>query len=110
MTDALDLFTPTERPMHRRGDHATSVEAGERVRTVLSDLQRDVYIAIAAAGAAGLTDRELELLPQFAHLAPSTCRKRRSELLFATPPRIRAVRDDAGKVLTRNGLTVWVAL
>jgi hypothetical protein len=71
------------------------------VITDVTALHQAVLAALDAAGARGLTDRELEQLPQFAHYGPSTIRKRRSELY-------------QGGILThrgtRDGLMVWVRL
>jgi len=98
-TADLPLFAPP--PMVRRGDHDTSHEAAARVLPKLTALHQAVLAALDAAGARGLTDRELEQLPQFAHYGPSTIRKRRSELY-------------QGGILThrgtRDGLMVWVRL
>lgn len=77
-----------------RGDSPlTSQAAAVRVLPKLSALQAEVL-----AVADGRTDREIERLPRFAAYAPSTVRKRRSELL--QQGRIRADGD-------RDGLTVW---
>ena len=89
----LPLFAAT-----RAVDPSTSRDAARRVTRRLGDLHRAVVAAIAAAGRDGLTDRELERLPQFAGLAPSTARKRRSEAFQA------GLLIDAGR---RDGLTVW---
>lgn len=86
--------------MTRATDPDTSVEAAGRVRPLLSTLQAQVYHAIAAAGLDGLTDRELERLPEFSNRAPSTVRKRRSELYQANLLEPNGVRDR---------LTVWTA-
>lgn len=86
-------------PMVRRRDRGTSRDAAARVRPVLSPLRLAVLDAIRAAGTAGLTDRELELLAQFQDRGPSTVRKRRSELYQLGYVREAGVRDR---------LTVWV--
>lgn len=86
--------------MTRARDRQTSKDAAERVRPHLSQLQTAVLNALMAHGAAGLTDKELERLPLFQDLAPSTVRKRRSELLQLGRVREAGVRDR---------LTVWVA-
>jgi hypothetical protein len=108
----LDLFDAPAvyPPMTRAGDHATSKAAAQKVAKGLSELESAVLAAIAAAGATGLTDREMEVLPQFAHLAPSTARRRRTSLLYADPPRVRALRRPDGTIISRDGLTVWVAV
>lgn len=84
----------------RRTDGPTCRDAARRVTPRISPLQLAVVDAVQAAGAAGLTDRELERLPHFAQYGPSTVRKRRSEALqlgYLIP---------AG---TRERLTVWIA-
>lgn len=85
-------------PMVRRRDRKTCRVAADRVRPVLSPLRLAVLDAITAAGDAGLTDKELERLPQFAALGFSTARKRRSELYQLGYLREAGVRDR---------LTVW---
>lgn len=96
MTD-LPLFSPP--PMVRENDAPTSLDAAARMRPKVNALHEQVLSALAAAGAEGLNDRQLEQLPQFAHYGPSTIRKRRSELY------------QLGYVThfgTRDGLMVWV--
>lgn len=83
----------------RASDRATCRTAARRAARNLGTLHQNVLAAFTRAGDAGLTDRELEQLPEFRDLAPSTARKRRSELFQMG----RLV--DFGK---RNGLTVWV--
>lgn len=92
--------------VRRRGDHATSHEAADRLAGRLSELHRLTLAAFSAAGPRGLTDRELEDLPQFAKFGPSTLRKRRSELYRAG--RLVTVPGTDQKPLVRDGLTVWV--
>lgn len=86
-------------PLHRAGDPLTSREAAARIAPKLSTLQQLVLTAVAGAGKRGATGRELEQLPAFAACAPSTVRKRLSEL--AHQGRL----TDAGR---RDGLTVYV--
>lgn len=84
----------------RHVDPATSHAAAARVRPTLSQTQALVLAAIAGAGTRGLTDTELEALPQFGAFRLTTARKRRTELArqgFVMP---------AG---TRDRMTVWVA-
>lgn len=100
MATVASLLRGVTSRMTRATDPATSEDAAQRVRPLLSTLQAQVYHAIAAAGMDGLTDRELERLPIFAARAPSTVRKRRSELLQAQLLEPNGVRDR---------LTVWVA-
>jgi len=100
LTD-LPLFqTPVvAKRMARARDRQTAKDAAGRVLPHLSPLQQAVLQALTAAGADGLTDRELERLAGFQHLAPSTVRKRRSELFQLGKVREAGVRDR---------LTVWV--
>lgn len=96
----LPLFAaPPVPPMHRRRDPATSREAAAKIGRKLSALHEQVLDALASAGARGLTGRELETLPQFVALAPSSARKRLSELHHMG--RI----TDAGR---RDGMTVYI--
>lgn len=86
--------------MVRKSDGATSKSAADRIKPILTPLRHAVLMAICQAGEDGLTDRELERLPQFADRGPSTVRKRRSELF-----QLGLVRE-AG---ARNRLTIWVS-
>lgn len=97
MTD-LDLFdTGHVRRMTHHNAMRTEVDAAQRILKVCGRLHSEVMGAFIAHGP--MTDKELERLPQFAHLSPSTARKRRSELY------------QAGKLIAtderREGLTVW---
>lgn len=85
--------------MVRKSDGATSKSAADRIKPVLTPLRFAVLMAIREAGEFGLTDRELEQLPQFADRGPSTVRKRRSELFQM------GLVQQAG---ARNRLTVWI--
>ena len=96
-TADLPLFAAP--PMVHTIEHATSREAASRVLPKVHALHRDVLAAIEAAGDDGLTDRELEQLPQFARYGPSTIRKRRSELY-----QLGYLTHNS----TRHGLMVWV--
>lgn len=98
LTDLPLFAAPPAPPMHRRRDPATSREAAAKVARKLSALHEQVLEALASAGACGLNGRELETLPQFLGCAPSTIRKRASEL-----HQMGRVRD-AGR---RDGLTVY---
>lgn len=84
--------------MVRTDDPATSVVAAETVLPKLNRLRTRVLTLIAEAGPDGLTDRELERLPEFAAYAYSTVRKRRTELYQA------GYLVEAG---VRDRLTVW---
>lgn len=97
ITADLPLFAVP--PMHRRTDPETSRDAAARIARRLSPLHQQVLTAVAAAGGQGATGRELEQLPCFADCAPSTIRKRASELHHA------GRLQDAGR---RDGLTVYV--
>lgn len=93
----LPLFSRP--PMTRENDGKTSTDAAARILPKVNALHEQVLSALAAAGAEGLNDRQLEQLPQFAQYGPSTIRKRRSELY------------QLGYVThcgTRDGLMVWV--
>ena len=89
------LSVPTQAivGMVRGESPVTSQAAAVRVLPKLSQLQAEVL-----AVADGRTDREIERMDVFARYAPSTVRKRRSELL--QPGRIRSDGD-------RDGLTIW---
>lgn len=87
------------RRMVRVRDLRTCYQAADDVIPLLNELQMGVLRAISDAGARGLTDRELEQLPVFAGRAPSTVRKRRSELYQAGLLLVVGVRDK---------MTVWV--
>ena len=110
---APDTGTPQG---YRATDPQTSRDAAARIEPKLSDLQADVLAALKSAGDRGMTDRELERLPWFADRAPSTIRKRRSDLYHwknadgESAPKVNAKTDAAGNVVTRDGLTVWVAV
>lgn len=93
MVADLPLFAPV--PMVRARDHRTSRDAADRLRPKLSNLRLDIYTTIRDAGPYGLTAKELERLPQYAALAPSTARKRISELLAAGHLTAIGVRDGA---------------
>lgn len=66
-------------PLHRTPDMAGSISAAAIVQPRLSDLQARVLAAICAAGRP-ITALELEEQYEFVPLAPSTVRKRVSEL------------------------------
>lgn len=66
-------------PLHRTPDMQGSLFAAEIIRTDLSDLQRRVLAAIRAHQRP-ITALELEQQYEFQPLAPSTVRKRVSEL------------------------------
>jgi hypothetical protein len=84
------------RDMVHAGGLATEREAAAKVLRHCSRLHELVLQAFRDRGS--MNDRELERLPQFVDLAPSTARKRRSELFQAG----RLIAD--GK---RDGLTLW---
>jgi len=66
------------RRMVRRDDAETAIAAAARVQGRLSELQRRVHAEIERLG--GATGEEVEQLPQFAALAPSTVRRRITDL------------------------------
>lgn len=70
------------RRMVRRDGRDTEIAAAAKVQRGLSALQQRVLQAFVELGGSA-TDEQLEQRPQFADLAPSTVRKRRSELLAA---------------------------
>lgn len=65
-------------PLTRTPDHATAKKAARKVTQSISQLQRSVYEHIRLM--APVTALELEELEIFSELAPSTVRKRVSEL------------------------------
>lgn len=90
MTDQLELdmtardiakvvdSRPGIRHMHHHHDPATSTLAAEAIHRHRSALQERVIDAFRRHGA--MTDEDLESLPELQGYAPSTIRKRRSEL------------------------------
>lgn len=108
VTDSnLDLFS--EDHIARMTHHcarATEVEAARIICRKRGVLHEKVLQAFRDRGA--MTDEELERLPQFTTFAPSTIRKRRSELadprMFPIPPVVQVgVRMRPGKC----SMTVW---
>lgn len=89
--------------MVRRGDHATSRAAALAVEPRLSELQADIMRALEHHGA--LTDEELERLPEFSRLAPSTVRKRRTDLLKMG--RVRALKEKRMNAHGTAAMCVW---
>jgi hypothetical protein len=86
-------------PAFRIPDHSTSIAAAEKIAPVRSQLQQDVLAAFWINGP--MTDGELEKLPQFVDCAPSTIRKRRSELYDKGRGVIVKTED------RRGGMIVW---
>ncbi len=76
----MDLFELSEEldRMHRRPDHDTSIRAAKGILSLRSVLQAEIHAVLKIMGPA--TDGELEKLERFSNYAPSTVRKRRSEL------------------------------
>jgi hypothetical protein len=103
----LPLFAPV--PLVRARDHRTSRLAADRVTPVLTPLRLKVYQTIRDAGPYGLTAKELERLPQFADLAPSTARKRISELLASGHIVAIGVREGAKAWTITDPVTVEAA-
>lgn len=75
---AVDRPSPVP-PMTAAGDYRTSRDAADRASVRAGSLRDHVLQAIRSRP--GITDPELEKLPQFATCGASTVRKRRSELL-----------------------------
>lgn len=95
----LPLFAaPAVPPLVRANDHPNAIAAAESIAPKLGGRHELVLTAFRAAGDIGLTDRELELQRTFVLWAPSTARKRRSEL-FQMGHLVKAG--------NRDGLTVW---
>ena len=71
----------TTETMHRRSDPETSVRAADGLKPHLSRLQQQVLDAVRQRhGGRGMTDGEVERLPEFKRYGYSTIRKRMSEL------------------------------
>jgi predicted transcriptional regulator len=78
-TDSLPLFAPPElRTMARPDGDETSKAAALRIVDSISDLQRRIYEVFLRYG--NLTGKEVEQLAEFEDLAPSTARKRLTDL------------------------------
>jgi hypothetical protein len=75
--DSYDMFA-TAPPNTRTPDHETSEEAASRINAHTPSLRDAVYKLIQSRGP--MTAIEAEEMPCWAHLAPSTIRKRCSEL------------------------------
>ena len=73
--NALDIFAP----MHRSSDSAASRMAADRVRPRMNDLRRKVLDVLKKHQP--ITALEMEELPEFEGFAPTTVRKRCSELV-----------------------------
>jgi hypothetical protein len=73
----FDMFGPPP-PNTRRPDHETSEEAASRINLMTGDLRMAIYRLIEEKGP--MTAIEAEEMPCWSHLAPSTVRKRCSEL------------------------------
>lgn len=94
---AVDLGPLFDAPpvpsMATHDDYATSRAAADRVAPATGALRGRVLHAIKRQP--GITDPELERLPEFADCGPSTVRKRRSELLKQGWLRAAGTRDGA---------------
>lgn len=100
--DGLPLFTPKRNPRVRKSDPETSRAAAARVEGRLSELQAKVLTAFLAHGP--MTAEECENLDYFGNLAPSTVRKRISEMAKMDPPELLVhgvAHNDRGSRLTR---------
>jgi hypothetical protein len=89
--------------MVRRGDHATSRAAAVAVEPRLSELQAEIMAALRHHGA--MTDEEIERLSCFSMYAPSTVRKRRTDLYKMG--RVRALKEKRMNALGTALMTVW---
>lgn len=98
--EELPLFAAP--PLTATADHASSEAAADRIAPHVTQLRAEILAVVQAAGDHGITDKELEQLPQFASLAPSSARKRRSELLKLGLVQPRGLDR-------RDGCTVWIA-
>ena len=78
---------PELKGMVRKRDHITSVAAARTVKEIASKTKQQIIMALRLHGP--MTDGELEMLPQFADLGPSTVRKRRCELEQMKKPMVR---------------------
>ncbi len=76
-SDDYPLF-PVSSPLVGTTDPSTSGEAARSIAKKLTALQLQVLAAFARLGPQ--TPKEIERLPEFAELAPSTVRKRCTEL------------------------------
>lgn len=92
-SDELPLFAGV-----RTSDPQTAHDAADAIAHKLSSLQQQVLTAFATFGDRGATGREAEGLPCFSACAPSTIRKRITEL-----HRLGRL-TEAGE---RDGLTVY---
>ena len=73
----------TVKTMYRREDPETSYDAAEKIKPHLNDLQfrvLDAWQTYHRRYGHGASDGEIEALPQFKTLRPTTVRKRRLEL------------------------------
>ena len=95
----LGLFNrPSPETMSRATDPDTSHEAAARVLPSCTALQGQIMEKLRMFPKTGLTAGELEAMQDFKGLAPSTVRKRVSELYHAGNLRIMGRRD---------GMNVW---
>lgn len=83
-----DMFTA---PLHRKTDGEASRDAAERVMPKMNDLRRRVLDAIKRHGP--ITALEMEELPEFYGMAPTTVRKRCSELVQMGAVQEQGVKD-----------------
>ena len=92
--------------MVRAHDHATSRAAALAVEPRLSELQASIMAALRHHGP--LTDGELEALPEFRAYAPSTVRKRRTDLVAMGE--VRATKEKRPNERGSAVLTVWTVV
>lgn len=105
MNASFDFDRPDPARMVRTDARDTEIAAAAAVQPRLNVMHEQVLAAFTAQGP--MTDEQLEQLPQFADWAPSTARKRRSELMMAG--RLEALGDalnSRNRRMVRWGLKV----
>lgn len=85
--------------MVRKADAEEPRIAARAVLPATHGLRERIYAILLSEG--GKTDRELETRPEFQHFAPSSVRKRRSELFSVS----RVARDGR-----RDKMAIWRAI
>ena len=92
--------------MVRHDDCGTSRSAALAIEPRLSELQAEIMAAFRHNGA--MTDESLEQLPEFRAYAPSTVRKRRTELVRMCE--LRATKEKRANEHGSAVLTVWTVV
>lgn len=98
-----DLFAPPPRGVPYQRKSATSRAAAERVRPRVNNHERDVYNAIVAAGARGITRKELAGTIGWAEHQQNRITGRVATLLERRVVRETDERRDGSKVLVATG-------